>query len=122
VMVIGSLLMVPAHLVMGLTGMSPIIPMIVLGAAFVLVPASIWPCVALIVDEQRVGTGYGLMTAVQNLGLLAFPYLNGALRDSTHGYTASQIMFAGLGFVGLVFAILLKSADAREGGQLERAK
>jgi MFS family permease len=122
VMILGSLLMVPAHLAMGLTGMSPVIPMIVLGAAFVLVPASIWPCVALIVEEQRVGTGYGLMTAVQNIGLLAFPYLNGALRDATHGYTASQIMFAGLGFVGLVFAILLKTADAREGGHLERAK
>jgi MFS family permease len=122
VMVLGSLLMIPAHLVMGLTGMSPVIPMIVLGAAFVLVPASIWPSVALIVDEQWVGTGYGIMTAVQNLGLLAFPYLNGLLRDTTHGYTASQVMFACLGFAGLVFALLLRSADLREGGRLERAK
>jgi len=122
VMVLGSLLMIPAHLAMGLTHMSPILPMIVLGAAFVLVPASIWPSVALIVEEQRVGTAYGLMTAVQNLGLALFPLLNGALRDATHGYTASQIMFAGLGFAGLVFAILLLTADRREGGHLERAK
>ena len=121
-MVVGSLLMVPAHLLMGLTGISPVIPMIVLGAAFVLVPASIWPSVALIVEEQRVGTAYGLMTAVQNVGLLAFPYLNGALRDATHGYTASQIMFASLGLAGLVFAVLLLAADRREGGRLERAK
>jgi MFS family permease len=96
--------------------------MIVLGAAFVLVPASIWPSVALIVDEQRVGTAYGLMTAVQNLGLLAFPYLNGLLRDTTKGYTASQVMFAGLGFAGLIFSALLLAADRREGGRLERAK
>jgi len=96
--------------------------MIVLGAAFVLVPASIWPSVAMIVDEQRVGTAYGLMTAVQNLGLLAFPYLNGSLRDATHGYTASQVMFACLGFAGLIFSILLLAADRREGGRLERAK
>jgi MFS family permease len=122
VMVIGSLLMVPAHLLMGFTHMSPVLPMIVLGAAFVLVPASIWPSVALIVEEQRVGTAYGVMTAVQNLGLLAFPYLNGALRDATHGYTASQGMFAALGFAGLIFAVLLLAADRREGGRLERAK
>lgn len=122
VMVLGALLMIPAHLLMGLTTISPVISMIVLGAAFVLVPASIWPAVALIVDEQFVGTAYGLMTAVQNLGLLAFPYFNGALRDATHGYTASQIMFASLGFAGLIFAILLLAADKREGGRLERAK
>ena len=122
IMIVGSLLMVPAHLLLGLTNIPPVIPMIVLGGAFVLVPASIWPSVALIVDEQRVGTAYGLMTAVQNLGLLAFPFLNGALRDSTHGYTASQVMFSSLGFAGLIFSVLLLTADRKEGGHLERAK
>jgi len=107
---------------LGLTSLPPVIPMIVLGAAFVLVPACIWPCVPLIVDERRVGTAYGVMTAVQNVGLLAFPYFNGALRDATHGYTASQIMFAGLGLCGLLFACLLLRADRREGGRLERAE
>ena len=121
-MVIGSLLMIPAHLLLGMTHLSPVFPMIVLGAAFVLVPACIWPSVALIVDARCVGTAYGLMTAIQNLGLATFPYANGALRDATHGYTASQIMFAGLGFCGLLFSLLLLRADRREGGRLERAK
>ena len=44
------------------------------------------------------------------------------LRDATHGYTASQIMFAALGFCGLIFSLLLLRADHREGGRLERAK
>ena len=74
VMVLGALLMIPAHLALGLTHMSPVVPMIVLGAAFVLVPACIWPWVPLIVEEQWVGTGYGLMTAVQNVGFLVFPF------------------------------------------------
>jgi MFS family permease len=121
-MVAGSLLIVPAHLLLGLTHLSPVLSMIVLGAAFVLVPACIWPCVPLIVDARCVGTAFGLMTAIQNLGLAAFPYANGALRDATHGYTASQIMFAGLGFCGLIFSYLLLRADRREGGRLERAK
>ena len=76
----------------------------------------------LIVDERRVGTAFGVMTAIQNIGLFAFPYANGALRDATHGYTASQIMFAALGLCGLAFALLLLRADRREGGRLERAK
>ena len=118
-MILGSLLMIPAHLTMGLSHLAPAIPMIVLGAAFVLVPAAIWPCVPLIVEEQRVGTAFGVMTAFQNLGLLAFPYFNGALRDATQGYTASQVMFGGLGFAGLVFALSLYRADRRAGGRLE---
>jgi MFS family permease len=121
-MILGSLLMIPAHLVMGLTMLPPAIPMIVLGAAFVLVPAAIWPSVPLIVEEKRVGTAFGLMTALQNLGLLAFPYFNGELRDQTKGYTWSQVMFAGLGVAGLVFAVMLLRADKQAGGRLERAK
>jgi len=62
-----------------------------------------------------------LMTAIQNIGMAIFPLLNGLLRDWTHSYTGSMLMFAGLGVVGLVFALLLRRADGREGGILERA-
>jgi nitrate/nitrite transporter NarK len=79
-----------------------------------------WPAIPLVVRKEQVGTAFGLMTAVQNIGLAVFPFLNGWLRDSTHSYTASMLMFASLGFVGLVFAILLKRADAREGHVLEK--
>lgn len=120
-MIFGSMLMIPAHLLLGLTRIPPAGPMIVLGAAFVLVPAAMWPSVPLIVEEQRVGTAYGLMTAVQNVGLLAFPYFNGALRDATNGYAASQVMFACLGIAGLVFALLLLRSDRIHGGKLEAA-
>ena len=120
-MVLGSLLIIPAHLLLGITDIWPVFPMIVLGAAFVLVPACIWPSVPLIVDENRVGTAFGLMTALQNVGLATFPIANGALRDATHGYTASQIMFGALGLCGLIFSLLLLRADRHEGGRLERA-
>jgi len=119
-MVVGSLLMIPAHLAMGWTMMSPAISMIVLGGAFVLVPAAMWPAVPLVVEKERVGTAFGLMTAIQNVGLLAFPYLNGKLRDVTHSYGWSQTMFAGLGVLGLVFALLLLAADRKAGSVLER--
>ncbi|MCI0470469.1 MAG: MFS transporter, partial [Candidatus Aminicenantes bacterium] len=48
-MIIGSLIIVPAHLVMGLTNLYPVIPMMALGAAFVLIPAAMWPSVPLLV-------------------------------------------------------------------------
>ncbi len=118
-MIAGSLLMIPCHLAMGLTNIYPVYPMILLGFAFVLVPAAMWPSVPLIVRQERVGTAFGLMTAIQNIGLGLFPLLNGLLRDSTGSYIASQVMFASLGLVGFVFALLLKRADKREGSGLE---
>lgn len=121
-MIIGSLILIPSHLIMGVTTINPVYPMIALGAAFVLVPAAMWPSIPLVVREERVGTAFGLMTAIQNIGLAFFSFLNGYLRDITQSYTASMLMFAGLGMCGLVFAILLKRADAREGGGLELGK
>ena len=118
-MIAGSLLLIPCHLAMGLTKIYPAYPMILLGFAFVLVPAALWPSVPLIVKSNRVGTAFGLMTAIQNIGLGLFPLLNGMLRDRTGDYVASQVMFASLGLVGLAFALLLKRADRREGGVLE---
>ncbi len=119
-MTFGSVLMVIAYLLMGFTYIPPRYPMMILGAAFVLVPAAMWPSIPLIVEERFQGSAYGLMTMVQNLGLALFPFLNGKLRDVTQTYTASMIMFACLGFVGLIFAYLLKKADAEAGGVLER--
>jgi len=119
-MTIGSVLMIPSFLVMAFTMVPPRYPMMLLGAAFVLVPAAMWPAVPLIVRKEMVGSAFGLITMIQNIGLALFPFLNGKLRDVTHTYTASMLMFASLGFVGLIFAWLLKRADAREGGVLER--
>ncbi len=119
-MIYGSLILIPCHLAMGLTRIFPVYPMIALGFAFVLVPAALWPSIPLIVQKDRVGTAFGLMTAIQNIGMALFPLLSGLLRDKTHSYTAGQFMFAALGLVGLLFALLLRRADRREGGILER--
>ena len=71
-MIVGSLILIPCHLAMGLTRIYPVYPMIALGFAFVLVPAALWPSVPLIVRNERVGTAFGLMTAIQNIGLASF--------------------------------------------------
>jgi MFS family permease len=116
VMLFGSVLMVPAFLLMALTMVPPAFPMVILGTAFVLVPAAMWPSIPLIVEKNRVGTAFGLTTMVQNIGLALFPWLNGMLRDTTRDYTASMVMFSTLGVVGLVFAYLLRRSERGPGG------
>jgi len=118
-MLVGSLLMAPSYLLLGFTHLPPAIPMMVLGMAFVFVPAAMWPSVPLLVEKERVGTAFGLLTTLLNIGLAFFPWANGKLRDVTSGYQASMIMFACLGVAGTVFAFLLLRSDYRGSGSLE---
>lgn len=123
-MIMGSLLLIASHLTLGLTHVSPYVAMFVLGIAFSLVPAAMWPSVAMIVEEKKLGTAYGVMASIQNLGLWGFPILAGYLLDATNqgvkpdsgqlDYTWTILMFAVLGLMGLAFAFLLKNTDGKE--------
>jgi MFS family permease len=119
-MIIGSLMLVPIHLSLGLTSFPPALAMIVLGISFSLVPAAMWPSIPIMVEEKRLGTAFGLMTLIQNVGLTLFNWVAGKLTDLAGGdYTHTILMFASLGFVGLVFALLLKAAARRENVGIE---
>ena len=120
-MIIGSLAMIPCHVSMAYTNITPWIPMVILGLSFSLVPAALWPALPLIVKEKQLGVAYGVIAMVQNVGLFGVPLLVGLIRDSTGTYNPAMIMFAGLGFLGLIFAIWLKIIEAKGGGYLEKA-
>ncbi len=133
-MVFGSGMLLAVHLSLALTYLTPFVAMFVLGIAFSLVPAAMWPGVARVVEEKRLGTAYGLMTWIQNLGLFAFPTLAGWVLDATnptvkpelveagkasYDYTYTVLMFATLGLAGFLFSFLLKREDAKSGDRLE---
>ena len=118
--IIGSILLVPAHAALGLTRVHPTFSMLLLGISFSLVPAALWPTIPLIVEEERLGTAFGLMTVLQNIGMAVIPWLAGKLTDISGGdYTNAMVMFACLGLLGLFFSILLKSAEKKEGLGIE---
>jgi len=120
IMIIGSIAMIPCHISMAYTDINPWIPMVILGLSFSLVPASLWPALPLIVKENQLGTAYGVIAMVQNVGLFLFPLAAGAIRDSTGTYNLAMVMFAGLGVLGLIFAIWLKIVEAKGGHYLEK--
>ncbi len=77
--------------------------------------------VAYIVEESRLGTAYGLMTMIQNIGLAGFNFMIGWVNDISGDYTAGMMIFSTLGFFGLVFAWLLRRHETSpQGHGLER--
>lgn len=125
-MVIGASALLMVHLVFALTSLPPHVFMVFLGIAFSLVPAAMWPSMVKLVREKEMGTAYGLMYSVQNLGLWGVPILAGMVLDKTNpggpetlNYTPAMLLFAGLSFLGLCFALLLKWDNRRKGFGME---
>ena len=115
-MIIGSLMIIPVYLLMVYSAIHPLILMSVMGIAFSLVPAAMWPSVALIVEEKKLGTAYGLMTMIQNIGLTTFNLLIGWANDisTTNGvtdYSLGMWFFSITGFAGLLFAVMLRKQE-----------
>jgi MFS family permease len=92
-MILGSLLLIFAHLslsvfnnlILGYLGL------VSLGVAFSLVPAAMWPSVAKIIAENRLGTAYATMFTIQNYGLSAFFWGIGKMVDVMNPKIVEQI-------------------------------
>ena len=117
-MTFGSILLLPVYLLMGYTNISLYVPVIMMGVAFSLIPAVMWPSVAYIVEEKRLGSAYALMTLIQQIGMALLPVIIGAANDyagasaaNPGGYHLGMWIFSSLGFLGLLFSYLLRKAE-----------
>jgi MFS family permease len=118
-MMFGSMLLVPVYLLMAYTHVTLYIPMAMMGIAFSLIPAVMWPSVAYIVGQAKLGTAYGLMTLIQNVGLAGFNLLIGWANDysaasaaNPGGYRLMLWIFSSLGLFGLLFSWLLRRSES----------
>lgn len=145
-LVIGSLLLIFCHLTFAFIlpqfKGSPVggvtvayLTILVLGASFSLVPASLWPSVPKLVDSKIIGSAYALIFWIQNIGLWLFPLLIGKVLDATnadvlaeqaagtitaeqaavsYNYTWALVMLACLGVAALVLGLVLKVIDRKK--------
>lgn len=150
-LVLGSVLLIACHLTFAfvlpefkgnnLAGVCvAYLTILVLGASFSLVPASLWPSVPKLVDSKIIGSAYALIFWIQNIGLWLFPLLIGKVLDSTnpqvveavangsmspevaavsYNYTWPLVMLAALGVAALLLGLVLKVIDRKKGLGLE---
>ena len=138
-LVLGSLLLIACHLTFAFVlpqfkgneaggVVIAYLTILVLGASFSLVPASLWPSVPKLVDANIIGSAYALIFWIQNIGLWLFPLLIGKVLDKTNpgvtdptqlDYTWPLVMLACLGVAALLLGLLLKVVDKKKGLGLE---
>jgi MFS family permease len=110
----GAALMPLTFATLGATDWSLWISTAMMGVAFSVVPAVIWPATAMLVAPQRLGTAYGVINVLQSLGMAVCNLAAGWLIDTGHagphnpeGYLPMLWLFGSLATIGLVATALL---------------
>ena len=117
-MMFGSLLIVPVFPMLAYTNIPPVVPMAMMGVAFALVPAVMWPALVYVVERSRQGLANGMLDTVQQAGLVVINLLIGWANDhwlasarNVAGYRAGLLMFTGIATLAVVFAFALWKAE-----------
>jgi MFS family permease len=129
-MIFGSILLMPVYLMMAYQAAPLTVPVIMMCIAFSLIPAVMWPSVAYIVEERRLGTAYAVMFLIQQLGVAGMNWLVGRTNDinqasaaNPDGYIPMLWAFSVLGFMAFAFAIQLRRTEmGPDGHGLETIK
>jgi len=105
------------HCLLAFTQVSPYIGMIVMGVAYSLLASALWPIAALLIPEYQLGTAYGLMQAIQNLGTALITMAAGSIVDE-YGYDWLEVFFIGLLGVSLASTMCMWICDCAGNGYI----
>lgn len=78
--------------ILAFTFWPPLMAMILMGIGYSILACALWPMVSLVIPEHQLGTAYGIMQSVQNLGLGTVVLAAGFIVD-TAGYLVLEIFF-----------------------------
>jgi MFS family permease len=113
---LGSLLLVLAHVLLAFPFTSPpVVPLVSQGLGYTVCVAALWPSVPYTVSPDSVGTAFGIMMSVQNVGLALIPLLVADLygRSNNHYLPWVELFFATISLLAVIVAIALMIADKR---------
>ncbi|CAF0894574.1 unnamed protein product [Rotaria sordida] len=81
-----------AHALLAFLFVHPVVPLVLMGISYSILAASLWPMVAFLVPKKMLGTAYGFMQSIQNLGLAVMNIFTGLILDS-YGYFILEVFF-----------------------------
>jgi MFS family permease len=119
---VSATLIVLVHLALTYTtSVPPVVPLLFLGICYSIYASALWPSIALVTEPKYHATAYGVVTAVQNLGLAVVPLGVGLLMpsastcptyaDCVRGYENCERLLIGFGSVGILASVALNVAD-----------
>ena len=95
----------------------------IIGISYCFFGAASWPMIPYVVDDQVVGTAYGIAFCCENMGSIFGPLVVGWISDSNKvndvvDYTWVSFFLACGAAVGFIISLLLLYVDLKDGGVL----
>lgn len=127
----GTACVLPCFLLLTYTDVTPVLPMVLLGCAYCVCAAVLWPSVQFLVPAHVVGTANGLATSLQMFGIgicnlivghLMSVNTTGCAESKEVDYKPTMMFFFGMGCVSVVLSVGLKVLDLRNGDRLWRGQ
>ncbi|CAH0475668.1 unnamed protein product [Peronospora belbahrii] len=120
---VAPLALTAVHVMLGLTQVTLYVPLVLQGVAYSVFAAALWPSIPYVVEAKHVGTAYGAVTAIQNIGLALFPLAVAAEFNHDDRYIPSvELLFVSFGVLGSLVGIALNVVDYQNGSILNRTK
>eukprot|EP00043_Microstomoeca_roanoka_P016512 m.169229 g.169229 ORF g.169229 m.169229 type:complete len:357 (-) comp16473_c0_seq15:198-1268(-) len=113
----GVLVTLISHMLLAFTFINPYIPVVIMGTSYSLVACAIWPMAVYLLPESQLGTAFGFMQALQNLGLAVVSMGAGMIVDRT-GFLWLEAFFCACLCVSLLSSGLVYCLDVQQGGNL----
>ncbi|CAB4053954.1 Major facilitator superfamily domain-containing protein 1 [Lepeophtheirus salmonis] len=93
----------------------PLVGIILIGIAYSTLASSLWPICALLIPSHQLGTAFGLIQSVQNLGLALIGMGVGLILDSL-GYIWSETFFNICLVIALICTLIMWKLDSVNNG------
>ncbi|KAJ3276236.1 hypothetical protein HDV01_005684 [Terramyces sp. JEL0728] len=122
-----------SHLLLGLTDLTPIVGMVVLGFSYSIYGVVLWPSVATCVNYcellyetkgiklKILGTAFGISTSALNVCLTILPIFTAQIHVIWQGFLPVEMFYAGLGGLGTLLTVVLFVLDRNNNNVLERS-
>jgi len=107
---IGNSLAVIAYLILGLTDWEPMIATILLGLHFALMPAVVWPCLPLIVDEKHTALAFAIVSSLMNASLTGMNSLGGWILEH-NGFHDFCLLLTVISLISVIASLVLNFRD-----------
>eukprot|EP00947_MAST-08B_sp_MAST-8B-sp1_P002015 g2015.t1 len=124
----GTGISVVAFFLFGATTVNPILPMVLVGIAYCVCAAALWPSIQYLVDLKYVGTANGIATSMQMLGIGICNIVVGAMYDANKrgpnsppdakGWEPIMYFFGDMAMVACAMAVVLCVLDRWTGQKL----
>jgi MFS family permease len=93
-----------------------LLPIILIGLGYATYVGVIWGLIPLVVEQNRIGTAFGIGISFVNIGLTISPEIAGYIVDHTSrdsGYFGQEIFFLGLNILGLMVHLYIHYFDIK---------